>query len=1155
MVYATRLHGSLKVGSIFGGLFLSLILLLSGASFAQLSTASINGVVRDPSGAVVPDATIMLRNIQTSVENTTTSNSAGVYSIFNITPGQYTIEATAPGFGPKSVPLFTLTVGHTATINFSMVVGSQSSTVTVQAANPQLQVSSANLGTVISTKEVNDLPLNGRNFTQLLTLTPGVTPTGVGTGMSEGSVGGGGWMVADPIGSDTVFPDINGQSDRSNFFLTDGMNNYGEYISTYAVPPIIDAIQEFKVVSHTDSAEYGGSLGGVINVTTKSGTNNLHGSAWEYARNEIFDARGYFLPTTVPKTPYSQNQFGGSIGGPVWIPKLYNGRNKTFFFGAYQGFRYSLVANAPLHVATARELSGDLSDWPTQIYNPFSFRPNPAAPGEYIGDPFPGNQIPASMIQKPLVAYANFAYPQAGPVFDSSGDNALDTTPVGQVQNEWDIRVDQKIAANDSAYFRYSALNSTVTASSGLPGDPSVTPIPSRNWGGSYVHVFNPSLVLQGQVAHTTLYMTESNFFTQSTTAIAGTLNLAPNISTWAAAPGRSILPGMSIAGFSSNPGEFLYTAHSSDTWEYSGSLQKTLGAHALHFGGGYTTMKFGDATAQPIEGFGAQNTADPNPLDTTDVGSGLASYLLGVPSSYNFTNRETGSRPGGIGDAYVQDAWKVTPKLTLNYGLRYDVTFITPMGKDSLVPFHGGPYDGNMDYNNGTYIVQKLPPACNVTHAAPCIPGDGTLPAHVVVSPNGKLIYNTYNNFGPRVGFAYQIGNSAVVRGAFGVVYDNWAAVTMITNSSGGTWPDIGFLESPADLNLPSSASATPTVTATNPLGASSEVLPAATPFNQTSPSVDPHLKNPMSEQWNLGGEWQLNSTTVATLDYVGMVSQRLAYGGPYNTALTPGPGDPQSRALYPYIAIAPYDRSVGRSNYNALQFSLIKRYANGWSYNVAYTWSKTIDCGTDGWFGAAGTNAQDTYNICGYGSRSVAGYDITNVLTVDTLYQIPVGRDKRFSTRNGALNYILGNWQVNNIFTAHSGIPFTPVISSDIPNTGNGTEYLNLVGNPNLSHRTPAEWFNTAAYAVPPGYTYGTAGRNSLRSAGSWDLDSSVFRLFPIGEGRQFEFRMEAFNLLNNVVLGEPIADYNAGPLFGTINGTFNTARQLQLALKFIF
>ena len=326
----------LKTSSFLAVLFLGFSLLWSSSSFAQLSTASLNGVVRDPQGAAVSSATIKLRNVDTSVENTTVSNSAGVYTLLNITPGRYTLQAQASGFNATQIPMFTLTVGQVATIDFPLTVGSQSSVVTVQGASPQLDVTSANLGTVISTQQVNDLPLNGRNFTQLLDLTPGASPANTSQSAS-------GYLTPVVLDSEFSFPAINGQTNRSNFFLTDGLDNFGTIFSSYAVPPIVDAIQEFKVVSHTDSAEFGSVLGGVVNVVTKSGTNDFHGSAWSYDRDQIFDARTYFLPTNVAKTPYHQNQFGGSIGGPVWLPRLYNGRNKTFFFAAYQGFRFSVV--------------------------------------------------------------------------------------------------------------------------------------------------------------------------------------------------------------------------------------------------------------------------------------------------------------------------------------------------------------------------------------------------------------------------------------------------------------------------------------------------------------------------------------------------------------------------------------------------------------------------------------------------------------------------------------------------------------------------------------------------------------------------------------------------------------------------------------------
>lgn len=1130
----------------------ALVMSLGSAAFAQVSTATISGVVRDPSGAVVPNASIVLHNADTSVDNTTVTNKSGVYSIVSVQPGQYVLKATAPGFSSKQVDTFTVTVGQIVNEDFALSVGSESAVITVEGSNTQLETGNASLGVVIGAQQTNDLPLNGRNFTELLSLTPGVSS--VNTAQNSG----GGFSTPSAQTSDVIIPAINGQGNRSNMFLADGMNDFDNIVSTYTVPPIIDAIQEFKIVSHTDSAEYGGVLGGVINVDTKSGTNELHGSAWEYARNSIFDARSYFLPTFQAKTPFSQNQFGGSIGGPVVLPKLYHGKNKTFFFGAYQGFRFLQTSDNALLVPTDAQLNGDESSWPTTIYNPFTTRADPAKPGQYIADPFPGNKIPQSLIKPGLVAYAKFAYPQAGAVIDSSGDNALDPTPITQNQNEWDIRIDQKIGTNDSAFFRYSAINSVSGSSGGLPGAPTAGSLPARNWGGSYVHLFSPSLVLQVQAARILQQEHVNTLFSKSITDVQSQLGFTPTFGAgWI--QNVNILPGISINSFS-GASESLSYNDANDGYEYSSHLSKTLGSHSLQFGGGYTTLHFGSNNTVGGESFAAQNTADPMASDNVNTGDPFASFLLGVPNSAYRTNKISSTRHGGYLDGFAQDSWKVTPKLTLNVGLRYDLTFIPPLGQNSLKAYHGGLSIGDMDFTNGTYVLQSLPAACTATgDVAPCIPGDGTLPANVVVSSNAKIAHNVYDNYGPRAGFAYKANSTLVIHGGFGIVYDNWAALLQTIQNTGGTWPDVGGQQN-SNLNLPSSASPTPTVSYQAPFGASGNggLAPtSATPFTQQNYFYDPHRKNPRSYQYNVGIQQQLNSDTTMTLNYVGSISRRLDVGGFYNTALTPGPGDPQTRSLYPNIVPTPYDRSTGASNFNGLEASLNKRFTNGWSYSVAYTWSKTMDNGTDGFFGGEGGVPQDPYNPAAYGSHSVAGYDIPNNFSASLLYQIPYGAGRGFSSDKPAVNYVLGNWQVNNIFTAFSGVPFTPQVSSDVANIGSGNSYetLDVVGNPHLSHPTKEQWFNTAAYAVPAAYTYGTAGRNSLRSAPSRNVDTSVFRQFPIGEGRQFEFRVEAFNLLNEVVLGGPNGDYNSGKQFGTINGTRNSARQLQLALKFLF
>ena len=761
-----------------------------------------------------------------------------------------------------------------------------------------------------------------------------------------------------------------------------------------------------------------------------------------------------------------------------------------------------------------------------------------------------------------MVAYAQFIFPAAGPVFDSAGDNALDTTPIIQNQNEFNVRIDHKFHNNDSAFFRYSFINSTQNSSGGQPGLPNIGTNPARNWGGSYVHVFSPTLVLQVQYARTTVQANGSTRFNKSTAAAIAQVGFSSGfVGGFTAVNNGNLLPGPGISNFSGEGGESVgNTTGATDSHQISGSVTKLIGRHEIHAGGGYISAAFAALNSGSALGFAAQQTGDTNPLDTTNGGDPLASFLLNVPNYAERRNTDSNTRPGGVMSLFVQDTWKTTPRLTLNFGVRYDVTYIPPFVKESTAGKQGGIETGDVNFNNGTYVLQKLPPACNVSGVAPCIPGDGTLPANVVVDPRGKIAFNTYTNVGPRLGFDFRLDNKTVVKGGFGIVFDNWAATTQLAQNLGGEWPDIGQ-QIAQNLNQPSaSPTGAPTVQSQNPFnGNSGSALPGPTPFNQVGFFYDPHLRDPYSEQWNFGVEHQVDSSTTVGVNYVGSVGRRLDMPGFYNTALTPGPGTPQSRALYPYISPTFYNRSVGSGNYNAFQFSLNRRFTSGFAYQVAYTWSKAMNVGGDDWFQDT-TVPTDPYHPAAYGNYSVTGFDLTNIFSVNILYQIPVGPGRAFSTGNKFADYVLGNWQINNIFQAHSGLPFTPYVSSDIANTGNNAgdayEHANIVGNPNqIAKRTASKFFNTAAYVVPDRYTFGTAGRNSLRSAGYWNLDSSVFRQFPVGEGRQFEFRVEAFNVLNTAILGQPNNDLNSGSAFGTVNSTANNSRVLQLALKFLF
>lgn len=1108
-------------------------------AYGQLSTATINGTIRDTSGAVIAGAVVVLHSVDTNVERRTKTNTAGAYAFLNLNPGTYTLQASDKGFNTKSLAPFTLTVNQTATLDVALDVGTVGQTVEVHANAVAVQTSTAELGVVIAKKAVVDLPLNGRNFTQLLTLTPGASPVSV----AQNS---GGFLAA-PIG-EFSFPAMNGQTNRSNMFLLDGINNFSSIVSTYMVPPIIDDVQEFKVESHNDQAEFGQVVGGIVNVVTKSGTNQLHGDMWEFLRNNAFDARNFFLPSVAP---FRQNQFGITAGGPVVLPKLYNGHNKTFFFLAYQGFLLRHPADHYYRVPTTANLQGDLSDIPTQIYDPFSTREDPNRPGQFIRDQFPGNRIPNSLIDPGMALYAKTVLP-APIATDVADRNALDVTPYRQDEHDYSARIDHVQGEKNFFWFRYSGTLQNVSSSGGMQSLASRLEFRATNWGGSWVHTFGPTSILQVQIGRAYgRYDTFSNFRTSvvsNSAAFAKQIGFSDDFASNFRS-GQTYVPALNVADFfSGGENEGLQTP--GETLQEQANYTKIIGDHTLKFGGGVSSMTFRNLQQNPSVSFAATQTADPENLAAT--GSSLASFLLGVPDSAVRRNVGDTMGWGGVISGYFQDQWKATPKLTVNLGLRYDRTVIPSYGTAAA----GNQYVGDLDLLRGIYIVQhavgSLPP-CSQKGFAPCIPTPtGELPPHVVLSSTNKLLHDTTLNFQPRVGLAYRLFPKTAIRAGFGVFFDNWAGVTQMARNIEGSWPSIDE-QFNGNLNYPTTAAPTPTLRAEDPI-AGAGLLPPPTPFTSNNYFFDPFIKNPYSLQWNFGFETEIANATILSVNYVGSGDRRLDIGGYYNTALTPGPGDPQSRAPFPYSIPANFDRSWGRSNYNALQVTLNRQYRNGLAYLLSYTWSKSIDIGCSGWFGVEGCSIQDPHHF--NNDRGVSAFDLTHVLTLNWIYQLPIGTGKRLQTGSKILDYVLGNWQLNGILTLHSGQPYNVNISGDIANTGNLSGYMrpNLIGDPTLSNPTPQEWFDIAAFAAPPLYTFGNFGRDVLRADWVHNVDLSVFRNFPIGESRYFALRFEAFNAFNTPNFAIPSSNMSS-TTFGKVLATANSPRQLQLSLKFVF
>jgi len=1112
-------------------LFVCLLWVSSGVCLAQSSTATITGIVKDASGSVIPAAEVLLTNTQTNVERKATTNDVGSYAFLNIIPGEYRLQANKTGFKTSKQAAFNLTVNQTVTFDLTLEVGEISQEVTVEAVGAELQSSTAELGAVVAKQQVVDLPLNGRNFTQLLSLTPGVAPVSV----SQNS---GGFGASATAGSAFVFPSVNGQNNRSNFFLLDGVNNQGALTSTYAVPPIIDTVQEFKVQSHNDQAEFGQALGGIINVVSKSGTNEYHGSAWEFLRNDALDARNTFLTS---KTPFRQNQYGAAGGGPII-------KNKTFFFAGWQGFKYRRTAEGLYRVPTEANLRGDFSDDPRQIYNPFTTRADPANAGKFIRDPFPGNIIPQNLIDQGMVLFAKQTLP--APINTGVANrNARDTTPFTQDQNEWNFKVDHTLGANDQVWFRYSSFNLDQTGSGGRPALSTLGENAGKNWAASWVHTFSPTTVLQAQYGRVHLRIDSYNRWVNQAEDFDKQVGFVDTFSRNFNAEDSTQFPAINVANYFSGGENNQLQPNMSDIHEIRVNMSKIVGKHSFKFGGQISSSNWESNYNNANVGFSVPQTANPS---TGTGGNELASWLLNLPDSAGRRNVHETVRWGGVIGFYFQDQWKLTQKLTMNIGLRYDRTWIPPYGANGSEGENGGIQAGAIDFNRGVYVVQVKTPSCNERGKAPCIPGDGTLPAHVEYSPTGKIYKDSTDNWQPRFGLAYRLTEKTALRGSFGMFFDNWAGVTQSAQNYEGTWPDVAQQLGNNLNNQLSTQGPLPNRKGTNPFPEG--LLPTPTPFDQVQWYMNPLSQNPYSMQWNLGVQHELNSSTIVSANYVGSGSRRLFTAGYYNTALTPGPGDPRARSPYPYIQPSFYDRSIGRSNYNSFQFMLDKKFSKGLAYMVSYTWSKSIDIGDSGWYGVEGHSVQDPYNY--NNDRSVSGFDLPHVLSVNWVYQLPFGPGMTWNPSNKVLSHIIGNWQANGIVLLRSGQPFNLSVPGDGANTGNNG-YLRpdyVGGDVNLESPTRDKWFNTGAFAIPAAFKFGSMGRHILRSDGFSNTDFSIFRQFPIMEGKRLEFRMEMFNAFNNVVYGTPNGNITSTG-FGQVTGVAKQPRQIQMALKFMF
>jgi hypothetical protein len=730
-------------------------------------------------------------------------------------------------------------------------------------------------------------------------------------------------------------------------------------------------------------------------------------------------------------------------------------------------------------------------------------------------------------------------------------------------------------------------MGNTQTAPTGgnstLPNQVTATTIPAQQYGVSWTHVFNATTTMQVQYARTHVGDNTSTLFNnQNMWQVFG---CSPSYCSGYFG-GFNLMPRLTVTGGFTGGEQDLYDTNVTSTHEWSGSIAKTIRNHLLEAGGSWDEVNFTSVKGQPVitfTGAGTKNFSG-NPgsapgLTSSQIsaqsGFGLADFLLDYPTSESRVNVSGTQRPGGVGGAYLQDSWKLTPSLTVNYGIRYDRGVVPAYGTEGTVGQTGGIETGDFDFNTGQYILQQLPPLCSVRGHAPCLP-NATLPANVRVALGGKVMHGSKDNFGPRLGVAYRIRSTTSVRAGFGLVYDIWPVITQLPQNYQGAWPDTGTLQI-TNTNTPG----TPYTSAQNPFVATGGNQPAATPFGAPNTSglfVDPLWKPAYSEQYNFGIEQQLIRGTVLSVNYVGSESHRTDVGGPYNT------GTPAVAASFaargtstgqPYSYIAPvggYDRSKGSASYNSLQASVRGTSVAGLNYLVSYTWSKTLDEGTDGFFAAEDGVSEDPYNP--KGSRGPAGYNIPQMFVVSAVYELPIGTGKAINTGHRVVDYVIGNWQLSGIFTKRSGQNFNVLAGGDIANTGNSQTYerANLVGDPYQSGtiaanpsctppagptRTRTMWFNPCAFVAPPIGTLGTSGRNFMQAQTFFNLDTALQRIFPIRENLALKLQFDGFNALNHHVFGTPGSTVTAPASFGVVNTLAfgNSNRILQGAIRLQF
>lgn len=1079
-----------------------LLAVIAAPSYA--TTAEIRGTVSDPTGAVVPQVRVVAENLETRLVRWASTDESGHFVIPLLPPGRYTVKAEAPGFKVWSVPEVILATGDRLRLDIQMEVGTVEQTIEVTAVNPALQSDSVTLGTLVNERGVQDLPLVDRNFIRLAQLAAGAHES-VPNALSSGN------RPDDRRRTSAVA--VNGQRDYVNNFMIDGMDNNERSIGSVVVKPSMEALAEFRVMTNMYSAELGRTAGGVINLITKSGTNEFHGSLYEFLRNSGLDAKNFFAPPG-PTPHYRQNQFGGSLGGPIV-------RNRTFFFADYEGLRVrqaqTFVSTVPTEPLRRGEFAGV-----NPIFDPLTTRQDPANPARYLRDPFPGDRVPAARMDPVALRYVSL-YP--APQRPGLANNFTHTPVKTQRDDTFDVRMDQRMGDAGNFFARYS-FNDTETwlpphlPKVNVPGIGELhaggerfqfagtTPQRSQGLHLNYNHTFRPNLVGEFRAGYARFALaTLPPNYGRNVSESFGIRGANFDIHSSGLTP--VAIPGFRGLGDSNWIPMFIIN----NTFQYVGSLNYIRGGHNLKLGGDFRRRQFTVFQGPEPRGeflFDANFTNDPTGT-VRGSGNAFASFLLGYPASTGRRNHLVwpGLRSSEFA-AYLQDDWRASRRLTLNLGVRYEV--FTPFTEVAN-------RIANVDLRAGRIIVA----------------GQGGASRTVGIRRD-------WNDVAPRFGFAYSLGSRTVLRGGYGL------------NFYAANYGSQNHFRMPPFVSLFSIV--------TTPLFVSnrmSDGLPLPTPTDPTRPrgaltGVSLDVRTAYVQQYNLTLQRELLPDLVGTVSYVGALGRKdLSL---YNVNLaTPGPGGIQPRrpyySLFPDVTAINLVQSFGVSNYHALQTSLERRFRAGFNLIANYTWAHLVDNnpGQNGGKPGAGPFPQLVTNL--RLERANSDLDVRHRGVVMANYELPWGRQL-----TGLPAILLKDWQINGILVLQSGLTFTVFNAAARANTGGGDRPHRLAkGTLPPEQRSVSRWFDTAAFSQQPLFEIGNAGRNILFGPGTKQLDISVFKHVRLTERWKLQFRAEAFNVTNTPNFGVPESGLGTA-VFGTINNTANfLPRQLQFALKLLF